>query len=443
MSIRPGRTSRSATRARRVVDRVSLEVHDGELFVLLGASGSGKSTVLRLISGLLAAGRGHRSMLGGRDVTALAAAEAGRRLRLPELLDLPAHDRRARTSSSACASAACRRAERRDAGARSCSTSSASAGLGARYESQLSGGQLQRVALARALAYEPAVLLLDEPFGALDVKIRVQLRQNLKQIQQTLGVTTILVTHDQEEGVRARDSASASSTADACSKSDEPEDLYTRPRLPLRRHVSRRRDDPRGPLPRRDGSSSDRSRCRSRGRAPRRGGPRPRPLPAGAGEASRRPSRRPARRSLGRGELIEENFAGGPGAACALRLPPLAGDATALARLCPFGEDALLIDASVPADGRPVARSSPGCVLEHWHILRQPTPRLLVCDAGRRARVSALAITPPLLAALDGVATVARRRGGLRRSGRAAGDARPPRAARRDCEVRGRAHAHR
>jgi ABC-type sulfate/molybdate transport systems ATPase subunit len=68
------------------------------------------------------------------------------------------------------------------------------------YWSQLSGGQLQRVALARALAYRPGVLLLDEPFGALDVKIRAQLRQNLKEIQRSLGVTTILVTHDQEEG---------------------------------------------------------------------------------------------------------------------------------------------------------------------------------------------------------------------------------------------------
>jgi ABC-type sulfate/molybdate transport systems ATPase subunit len=78
-------------------------------------------------------------------------------------------------------------------------------GYGQRIPTQLSGGQQQRVALARALAYEPNVLLLDEPFGALDVKIRGQLRQNLREIQQRLGVTTILVTHDQEEAFEVAD----------------------------------------------------------------------------------------------------------------------------------------------------------------------------------------------------------------------------------------------
>lgn len=73
------------------------------------------------------------------------------------------------------------------------------AGLGDRMPRQLSGGHGQRVALARALAAEPAVLLLDEPLGALDAKIRVELRRNLRTVQQTLGIATILVTHDQEE----------------------------------------------------------------------------------------------------------------------------------------------------------------------------------------------------------------------------------------------------
>jgi ABC-type sulfate/molybdate transport systems ATPase subunit len=79
------------------------------------------------------------------------------------------------------------------------------AGLGKRFVNQLSGGQQQRVALARALAYKPDVLLLDEPFGALDVRIRSQLRRSLKQIQRKLKVTAILVTHDQEEAFELAD----------------------------------------------------------------------------------------------------------------------------------------------------------------------------------------------------------------------------------------------
>src|SRR5262249_57562638 len=78
-------------------------------------------------------------------------------------------------------------------------------GFGRRYPPELSGGQQQRVALARALAYEPSVLLLDEPFGALDVKIRTQLRRSRRDIQQQLGVTAVLVTHDQEEAFELAD----------------------------------------------------------------------------------------------------------------------------------------------------------------------------------------------------------------------------------------------
>jgi ABC-type Fe3+/spermidine/putrescine transport system ATPase subunit len=104
------------------------------------------------------------------------------------------------------------------------------AGLGERYTSQLSGGQQQRVALARALAYEPAVILLDEPFGALDVKIRAQLRQSFKAIQRRLNVTTILVTHDQEEAFELADRIGVVERGNLL-EVGTPETLYYRPRM--------------------------------------------------------------------------------------------------------------------------------------------------------------------------------------------------------------------
>jgi ABC-type Fe3+/spermidine/putrescine transport system ATPase subunit len=101
-------------------------------------------------------------------------------------------------------------------------------GLGSRYSHQLSGGQQQRVALARSLAHEPSVLLLDEPFGALDVKIRGQLRRNLREIQRALGVTAILVTHDQEEAFELADRVGLMDRG-ALLEVGKPEKLYAQP----------------------------------------------------------------------------------------------------------------------------------------------------------------------------------------------------------------------
>ena len=179
-----------------VVNNVSLEVADGELFVLLGGSGSGKSTILRLIAGLIEPDNG-RIELNGRDVTHLPvqARDTGfvfqnysifRHMTVSENVEFGLRIRGIPT------------AEKRQRSAELLDLVGL-AGLGSRYADQLSGGQQQRVALARALAYNPAVLLLDEPFGALDVKIRAQLRRSLRDIQERLKVTTILVTHDQEE----------------------------------------------------------------------------------------------------------------------------------------------------------------------------------------------------------------------------------------------------
>jgi sulfate/thiosulfate transport system ATP-binding protein len=185
-----------------VVNNLSLTLSEGELFVLLGSSGSGKSTVLRLIAGLTDLDSG-KVELNGRDVTHLPPQERGvgfvfqnyslfPHMTITENIEfglrirkVPAAERQQRSE------------ELLDLVGLS--------GLGKRHPSQLSGGQQQRVALARALAYKPEVLLLDEPFGALDVKIRAQLRESLKTIQRELGVTTILVTHDQEEAFELAD----------------------------------------------------------------------------------------------------------------------------------------------------------------------------------------------------------------------------------------------
>jgi sulfate transport system ATP-binding protein len=181
---------------------VSLEVKDGELFVLLGASGSGKSTILRLIAGLTPSDSGN-IVLHGRDVTHLAPQLRStgfvfqnyslfRHMTLAENIEFGLKIRKVPP-------------EERTRRCEELLDLVGLGGLGARYPSQISGGQQQRVALARALAYQPGVLLLDEPLGALDVKIRAQLRRSLKEIQRRLWVTTIRVTHDQEEAFELGD----------------------------------------------------------------------------------------------------------------------------------------------------------------------------------------------------------------------------------------------
>ncbi|HEY2659501.1 MAG TPA: sulfate/molybdate ABC transporter ATP-binding protein [Caulobacteraceae bacterium] len=188
------------------LNSVDLEVRDGELLALLGPSGSGKTTLLRVIAGLEFPDQGQvlfadqnvtyahaaarqvgfvfqqyalfkhmtvaKNVAFGLDVRKGAAKPPGAeiRARVAELLKLVELD-----------------------------------GLGGRFPSQLSGGQRQRVALARALAVSPRVLLLDEPFGALDATVRKSLRRELRRIHDATGVTTIFVTHDQEEALELAD----------------------------------------------------------------------------------------------------------------------------------------------------------------------------------------------------------------------------------------------
>ncbi|MDZ4770184.1 MAG: ABC transporter ATP-binding protein [Chloroflexota bacterium] len=180
----------------QVVRDVSLHVETGELFVLLGASGSGKSSLLRLIAGLLPVDSG-RILLHDRDVTALSPQARGTGF-VFQNYSLFRHMTVADNIAFGLSIRKVRRAEQR-AKVEELLDLIDLHDCGDRLPTQLSGGQQQRVALARALAYQPNVLLLDEPFGALDVKIRAQLRTSLRAIQQRLGVTAILVTHDQEE----------------------------------------------------------------------------------------------------------------------------------------------------------------------------------------------------------------------------------------------------
>jgi len=188
------------------VNQVSLTVEQGEFMALLGPSGSGKTTLLRAIGGLDMPEEG-TLRFDGQDITLQPARErkAGFVFQAYALfrhmtvarniafgLDVkPWASRPSRREIKARVDALLARMQLE--------------GLGDRYPSQLSGGQRQRVALARALAIEPRILLLDEPFGALDAKVRKDLRQWLRTLHDETRLTTIMVTHDQEEALALAD----------------------------------------------------------------------------------------------------------------------------------------------------------------------------------------------------------------------------------------------
>ena len=162
----------------RAVDNVSLEIEGGSLVALLGPSGSGKTTLLRIIAGLETPDSGTVDC-HDEDVTH-RAARAQRRLRVSALCAVSTHDR-VRQRGLRLTRAETAEASRLKTGPRAACTSCGWR-MEHRYPSQLSGGQRQRVALARALAIEPKVLLLDEPFGALDAKVRQELRSWLRRL---------------------------------------------------------------------------------------------------------------------------------------------------------------------------------------------------------------------------------------------------------------------
>ena len=209
----------------RALDQLSLDIAPGELVALLGPSGCGKTTALRILAGFETADSGTVTV-DGRDMSPVPAAkrdmgmvfqsyslfpnmtslenvgfglrmrglrQAERRQRAGELLDMVGLTEHAR-----------------------------------HYPHQLSGGQQQRVALARALAIEPRVLLLDEPLSALDAKVRLQLREQIRSLQQRLGTTTLFVTHDQEEALSMADRVGVMRSG-RLEQVAAPDELYNRP----------------------------------------------------------------------------------------------------------------------------------------------------------------------------------------------------------------------
>jgi ABC-type Fe3+/spermidine/putrescine transport system ATPase subunit len=215
--------------ALEAVNRVSLDIRDGELFTLLGPSGCGKTTILRLVGGFHTADAG-RIIFGERDMTGKPPYERNIGMVFQNyalwphmrIFDNVAYGLRLKKIGGA-------EVERRVAHTLGLVNMK---GLERRYPGELSGGQQQRVALARALVLNPDVLLLDEPLSNLDAKIRIQVRAEIRKLQKELGITTIYVTHDQEEALTLSDRIAVMSQG-RLQQLGEPRELYEKPFNPF------------------------------------------------------------------------------------------------------------------------------------------------------------------------------------------------------------------
>ncbi len=211
------------------VSHVSLEIHDGELFTLLGPSGCGKTTILRLIGGFHKPDNGE-IYFDGRPVTPVPPYERNIGMVFQNYALWP-HMTISDNITYGLKLKKLPKAEIADKVSHVLKLVNL-LGLEKRYPGQLSGGQQQRVALARALVLNPDVLLLDEPLSNLDAKIRVQVRAEIRKLQKELGITTIYVTHDQEEALTLSDRIAVINLGKLL-QIGSPRDLYERPRNPF------------------------------------------------------------------------------------------------------------------------------------------------------------------------------------------------------------------
>ncbi|GAA0498866.1 ABC transporter ATP-binding protein [Paractinoplanes deccanensis] len=213
----------------RAVAGIDLEIADGEFFSLLGPSGSGKTTVLRMIAGFELPTAGTVA-LSGRDVTRLAPFERDVNTVFQDYALFP-HLSVIQNVEYGLKVRKVPRAERRRR-AEEALASVRLEGFGDRRPGAMSGGQRQRVALARALVNRPKVLLLDEPLGALDLKLREQMQVELKQIQRDVGITFVFVTHDQDEALTMSDRVAVFDNG-RIAQVGTPEEVYERPASPF------------------------------------------------------------------------------------------------------------------------------------------------------------------------------------------------------------------